>query len=264
MVSIKPAIKMGQAASIDESLCVSLKGTSYYDKEYTVVRTSGAADPGWMMCHHENIYRPDYEEDCCGATKHAASEDEKAETWRVFMREGKDKGPLHGWRRVGTFYPTALQGDEAAIKAWQDDLVRFLNELDAARPARIAEARAKEDADAVADKQARRVWLKSLEDNADKQIAAASAADRALLRAKEVLETIAADPASDKATIVMTADWAEKLTAADKKAAQAATYAAMMVDKARAEVEAREDAAAVAAVAAASAAGRAPPIPALR
>lgn len=100
---------------------------------YTVIRTSGEQQTGWQMskevhrCFNQNLgaWRP---------TAHALL---KKDGWSVYMHNGHhtDKegtvDPKHacGWRTIGTFWPTRLTGDQAAIDAWSSalrDLVELL------------------------------------------------------------------------------------------------------------------------------------------
>jgi hypothetical protein len=108
---------------INASKCVHLHDAAdLIEAAYTVVRTDGNAQAGWVI---------DREAHSCPAAAghiwlpgaHAILE---ATGWRVHMHNGLPaKGPdapalAHscGWRRLGTFWPTSLTGDESAIDAW--------------------------------------------------------------------------------------------------------------------------------------------------
>jgi hypothetical protein len=119
---------------VNSSKCVNLAtlDAAYFSETYTVVRTSGDHQTGWRMTKEQHRcfnqatgWRP---------TAHAMLTEEG---WRVNMHNGQhtdEEGnidPKHacGWRRLGTFWPTHLTGDEAAIKSWSDALRNRLEEL---------------------------------------------------------------------------------------------------------------------------------------
>jgi hypothetical protein len=119
---------------ISESKCVDLaSGAEYLAESYTVVRTSGEQQAGWLLsdqghkCYNQDIraWRP---------RAHAFL---KEQDWALALHNGDhddEDGKLNekhacGWRTLGTFWPTRLTGDEAAIKAWTDKLRDTIDEL---------------------------------------------------------------------------------------------------------------------------------------
>jgi hypothetical protein len=120
-------IKMG----VSESKCVNLDGAAtYLEEAYTVRRTSGDLQDGWKLAKEGHRC---YNQDPRG-WKARAHANLGAEGWRVHLHNGeqKEEDPeAHscGWRRQGTFWPTRLTGDQAAIDAWTEGLRDHLEEL---------------------------------------------------------------------------------------------------------------------------------------
>ena len=113
---------------ITASQCVELSWASnadaYLGDTYTVIRTSGTADEGWRISsepHRCEAVRANY---LWAPTSHAHLSDG---VWRVFLINTKS-GAEHscGWRRVGTFWPSRLTGDQSAIDAWCAELKKEL------------------------------------------------------------------------------------------------------------------------------------------
>jgi hypothetical protein len=116
---------------ITESKCVSLSyAVEYLVESYTVVRTSGQQEIGWLLAntpHHcynrdPRSWRP---------RAHAYL---KQEGWSVYLHNGdasEENPDAHccGWRRLGTFWPTRLTGDEAGIKSWTNSVRERLEDL---------------------------------------------------------------------------------------------------------------------------------------
>jgi hypothetical protein len=109
---------------VSESKCVNLSSEAgYLAESYTVVRTSGAQETGWLLTstlhrcynHSPQSWRP---------KAHAYI---KKEGWALSLHNGdqaEEAADAHccGWRPLGTFWPTRLTSDEEAIKAWTDQL----------------------------------------------------------------------------------------------------------------------------------------------
>ena len=96
---------------VDQSKCVNLLGESAAMEEtYAVVRTSGAIETGWHLV----------EEIPCAFLKQ--------DGWTVHL-QGEDEKRTHGWRVLGTFWPTRLTDDKAAIASWTETLRDRLEEL---------------------------------------------------------------------------------------------------------------------------------------
>ena len=96
--------------------------------KYTVKRTSGVFEEGWKISIHSgcelNLEGP-------SATKHFPKD---TGLWRIFMDNGKTADEyMCGWRRIETIYPTRLNGDEDAIKAWRQSLQEILDALEVKR-----------------------------------------------------------------------------------------------------------------------------------
>jgi hypothetical protein len=96
---------------VDQSKCVNLLGeAAYMEETYAVKRTSGATETGWHLV----------EEIPCAFLK--------KEGWTVHL-QGEDEKRTHGWRVLGTFWPTRLTDDAAAIASWTETLRDRLEEL---------------------------------------------------------------------------------------------------------------------------------------
>jgi hypothetical protein len=96
---------------VDQSKCVNLLGeAAYMEETYAVVRTSGAIETGWRLT----------EEIPCGLLR--------KDGWAVHL-QSEDAARTHGWRFVGTFWPTRLTDDKAAIASWTERLRDRLEEL---------------------------------------------------------------------------------------------------------------------------------------
>ena len=80
------------------------------EETYAVVRTSGLRETGWRLT--ETIP--------CALLKQ--------EGWAVHL-QGEDEKRTHGWRVLGTFWPTRLTDDKAAITSWMETLRDRLEEL---------------------------------------------------------------------------------------------------------------------------------------
>ena len=89
------------------------------EEDFTAIRTSGEHESGWKMGNVRG--------NTSAATKHMDVDD----VWRVYLITTSKL--LTGWRRVSTFYPTKFKGDDAAIKAWQEDLEKSLEALEVLR-----------------------------------------------------------------------------------------------------------------------------------
>lgn len=133
---------------IDLSKCVDLAGeTAYLEESYTVVRTSGEVQTGWLLT--EKIHRC-YNTDP-RSQKPKAHAYLKPEAWAVHLHNGdqvsgadlenpsgsatrdqdEEDSEKHccGFRRLGTFWPTRLTDDAEAIAAWTNQLRDRLEEL---------------------------------------------------------------------------------------------------------------------------------------
>jgi hypothetical protein len=119
---------------ISESKCVNLSTeAALLGESYTVIRTSGAQETGWLLTsslhrcynHGSHSWRP---------KAHAYI---KKEGWALSLHNGDQEDAegnivashCCGWRPLGTFWPTHMTGDEAAINAWSDALRDRLEEL---------------------------------------------------------------------------------------------------------------------------------------
>jgi hypothetical protein len=119
---------------VSESKCVNLAAEqAYLDESYTVIRTSGQQETGWLLTstvhrcynHGSHSWRP---------RAHAYL---KKEGWVLSLHNGDQEDAegnivashCCGWRTLGTFWPTRLTGDEEAIAAWTEQLRDRLEEL---------------------------------------------------------------------------------------------------------------------------------------
>jgi hypothetical protein len=119
---------------VSESKCVNLAAEqAYLDESYTVIRTSGQQETGWLLtstihrCYNQN---PDSWRPCAHAYL-------KKQGWSLSLHNGDQEDAdckivashCCGWRTLGTFWPTRLTGDEVSIKAWTEQLRDRLEEL---------------------------------------------------------------------------------------------------------------------------------------
>ncbi len=119
---------------VSESKCVNLAGqAAYLEEAYTVIRTSGKQETGWLLTstlhrcsnHVSYSWRP---------RAHAYL---KKEGWALSLHNGDQEDAegkivashCCGWRPLGTFWPTRLTGDQAAIDTWQAEIKLRLEEL---------------------------------------------------------------------------------------------------------------------------------------
>jgi len=112
---------------IAESKCVFLGSeTALMEESYTVTRTSGELESSWFITKDRHF---------CVDTRRltwvpGAHASLKKEGWRVFLANPKEgDGHACGWRRIGTFWPSRLDGDQAAIDAWVTELKTTLERL---------------------------------------------------------------------------------------------------------------------------------------
>jgi len=114
--------------TLSETLCVSLEGCDALTKPtYTVERTSGAVDSGWVISESPfKVGRPEWIK--MHATKHIS------EGWRIFMHNNKSDPNLYvcGWRKINTIVPED-QGPDFDLKDWRKNLVNVLEDLELAR-----------------------------------------------------------------------------------------------------------------------------------
>lgn len=112
------------------SKCVSMAGQEVYLADtYTVVRTSGEQQAGFLLTEkiHSCV-------NTAGTTRVGAHAFLKELGWSLHLHNGdQDEANLSahccGFRRLGTFWPTRLTGDQSAIDAWTEALQSKLEEL---------------------------------------------------------------------------------------------------------------------------------------
>lgn len=112
---------------ISESKCVNLEAEEQYLMEgYTVIRTDGkqqtewklSAKPHWCVNQDPRTWRP---------KAHAVLQ---KEGWRLHLSNDAEKADhACGWRRLGTFWPTRLTGDQTGIELWTSALDERLRAL---------------------------------------------------------------------------------------------------------------------------------------
>ena len=123
---------MGNTISVND--CVNVENitelTQYAD--YTVTRTSGDLDSGWII----------------GPTAIAASwikrhALKKEGTWRIFLNNGQGDPnlALYAWRHLNKIFPSSLKGQHAEILFWRETVI---GKLEALETKRLAERAAEE------------------------------------------------------------------------------------------------------------------------
>ncbi len=129
-LTLPASFKMGVTQSKTINLAAE---TGLHAEAYTVIRTSGERQEGWCIttkvhrCYNQNP----------GAWRASTHALLQQDGWRIYMHNGDHEdaeGNLNaahacGWRTLGTFWPTHMTGDEAAIKVWSDALRDRLEEL---------------------------------------------------------------------------------------------------------------------------------------
>lgn len=116
---------------ISQSQCVSLEdSTLYIEPSYTVKRTSGEMESGWVISKPKVMgtsFPP-------WINQHATKQNPE-EQWRIFMNNNSDNPNTYicGWRRLETIYPSNLEGDTEAIRVWRYDFLKHLEILEELR-----------------------------------------------------------------------------------------------------------------------------------
>jgi hypothetical protein len=113
--------------SLAQESCVSLEEKPVITgPSYTVLRTSGLRDEGWVISRPiPQAFTPKW------IDQHAIKTDG---VWRIFMHNNMTD-PNHfacGWRRIETIHPTKLISEEDILN-WRKCLYEILEELDARR-----------------------------------------------------------------------------------------------------------------------------------
>jgi len=122
-------------------LCVRVTGGSYAEESYTCVRTNGQKEGGWCMPTAESPHTCFMLREMWSRTwnpsgfahydrEHLGQE---APFWRVFLHGPDGTGHSCGWRPVGTFWPSRLDGDEGARQEWITALIAQLDAAEAER-----------------------------------------------------------------------------------------------------------------------------------
>jgi hypothetical protein len=128
------------------SACVDISSLPYWKQSYTVERTGGYIEDGWIIDLHPHTC--DNNKDCEPPAAHAflgnvpKRRRDLSGGWRVHLHNGLPthiQGDEHacGWRPLGTFWPTELTDKEDEIKAWTAKLradIERLHEAQANRP----------------------------------------------------------------------------------------------------------------------------------
>lgn len=113
-----------------ESKCVKLadapNAAAYLDETYTVIRTGGTQDTNWIISKEPHRCEASADHYSWALSSHAVL---KPEGWRVFLMNKSIREHSCGWRRLGTFWPTRLTGDQAAIDAWTAELKSTIEAL---------------------------------------------------------------------------------------------------------------------------------------
>ncbi len=111
---------------IAESKCVFLVSKQgLLSESYTVIRTSGGHESGWSI--PSESHKCDATCSCTWLPGPHATLEEKG--WRVFLAGPSEPNHSCGWRRIGTFWPSHLSGQQDAIDAWVAELKATLELL---------------------------------------------------------------------------------------------------------------------------------------
>jgi hypothetical protein len=111
---------------VSQSKCISLKEeSSLLEDSYTVIRTSGESETGWTLSAEPH----ECAQTCNCTWNYAGHANLGEQGWRVFLANGPGDNHGCGWRRLGTFWPSRLEGDQTAIDAWTAELKTTLERL---------------------------------------------------------------------------------------------------------------------------------------
>ena len=108
--------------TVTKSDCVKLEGHEMINEFYTVKRTSGEMETGWVT--GRGVGGPDWVNNAAFKMNSGA--------WRIYMNNQKDdvNTVVQGWRPLETIYPTRLEGDSDGIKLWRDKIKKYLYDLE--------------------------------------------------------------------------------------------------------------------------------------
>lgn len=120
---------MGNTISFKDCVNVEqLRELTQYD-DYTVLRTSGELDSGWII----------------GPTRVAANwinqhALKREGIWRVFLNNGQGDPnlALYAWRHLDKIFPSSMKGQEAEILVWRETVIAKLEDLEIKRVAESA------------------------------------------------------------------------------------------------------------------------------
>jgi hypothetical protein len=116
---------------ITKSKCVSLEDeVAYHTETYTVIRSSGEEQTGWMISPQPHRCRH-YGQIKWNPTCYATLE---RDGWRIHMHNGHEdpenpKAHACGWRPLHEIWPTRLTGDKEAIEVWRTGLKEIIVRL---------------------------------------------------------------------------------------------------------------------------------------
>ena len=100
--------------------------------DYTVKRTSGVIEDGWILTYREGT--PWWHD-------HIAFFDTDKKVWRIYMNNSEPNicSPyaMCGWRHLNTIHPTCYKDDEEKIEWWRITVLEQLEALDRERISNI-------------------------------------------------------------------------------------------------------------------------------
>jgi hypothetical protein len=104
-------------------------------KSYVVKRTSGELESGWVLGYNNCMGRCEAYDWMTSLSNDTFAVKKMGEGWRILLNNNSRVAfeLVGGWRRLDTMFPTALEGNEAAIQAWRDDVVADLEHLEKMR-----------------------------------------------------------------------------------------------------------------------------------
>jgi hypothetical protein len=106
-----------------EKDCISVKTIAEFQHSYTVIRGSGDKMIGYTLGSNLPYYF-----NVNWAIHHATKTVTPTlsfKGWRLMITNKEDSG----WKPINTIYPTALEGDDAAIQEWRNKVVTILESI---------------------------------------------------------------------------------------------------------------------------------------
>jgi hypothetical protein len=119
---------MGVTTSVPLSKCVEISSLPYWNQSYTVKRSSGELQEGWIIdprphrCANNTLCEPPAAHALLRPAPGERGLEWRGE-WRVHLHNGDpphfpEQAHVCGWRPLGTFWPTQLTGKQEEIDTW--------------------------------------------------------------------------------------------------------------------------------------------------